>query len=54
MVWTLKTLRGKVIGYNWKWGSPGGRGNSESKDVAGKTLAGWKKRKELLWLELNN
>lgn len=37
MARTVKTLRGDVIGENWKWGNPAGRENS------GSTHQAWEK-----------
>lgn len=47
MVGTVKTLRGDVTGKNWSWGNADGRGNNESTDLAGQSLACWKKKESL-------
>lgn len=45
MLRTVKTLRGDVIEKNWNWGNTGSRGNNESTDLAGQSLACWKKKR---------
>lgn len=40
-------LKGDVLGKNWNWGDASSRVNNEPTDLAGQSLACWKKKESL-------